>query len=123
MAAGNLHVKTAYDEACADFEAFVAAGNAEAIDPKEALRLIRSEAHVIRARNNMAKATWIVCGMDGYILCDTNRSKPQEFSTEARAIKRAREWVANSEDQEAWIFRLSHIVSRPDTEATVEKVK
>ena len=43
MAAGNLHVKTAYDEACADFEAFVAAGSAETIDPKEALQLIRSE--------------------------------------------------------------------------------
>jgi len=42
MAAGNLHVKTAYDEACADFEAFVAAGNAENIDPIEALREIRA---------------------------------------------------------------------------------
>ncbi len=78
----------------------------------------------MRKRNGMAiKPAWIVCGMDGYVLCGTDASEPQEFSTEARAIKRAREWVANSEDQEAWIFRLSHVVSRPEAEATVEKVK
>ena len=43
MAVGNPYAKTAYDEACGEFEAFVAAGNAESIDPKEALKIIRSE--------------------------------------------------------------------------------
>jgi hypothetical protein len=69
------------------------------------------------------KRAWIVCGFDGHPLIDEKTDAPAEFKSEAAAIKRAKDWVKTSGDDEAWIFRLSHVVSRPDVEPTVEAVK
>lgn len=69
------------------------------------------------------KVSWIVCSMDGNVLFDPDKDEAQEFSTEKAAIKRAKEWVGTSEDDEAWVYRLSHVVSRPDVEPTVKAVK
>lgn len=70
----------------------------------------------------MVKAAWVVSSMDLCILCD-DHGEPQEFATEKAALKKAKEWVQTSEETEAWVFKLSHLVSRPDTEPTVEAVK
>lgn len=66
-------------------------------------------------------ATWIVCGMDGNPLYDDD--KPKEFKSAASALKLAKEHVQFSEDDEAWVFKLSHVVSRPKIEPEVEEVK
>lgn len=68
------------------------------------------------------KTAWIVCGMDTNPTCKDN-GDVEEFSTERAAVKRAKLWVQTTEDTEAWIFRLSHVVSRPDAEPQVEIVK
>lgn len=70
----------------------------------------------------MIKASWIVCSMDGNQICK-DCGDPEEFSSEKTAIKRAKLWVQTSGDEEAWVFRLSHVVIRPDVEPTVEIVK
>jgi hypothetical protein len=67
------------------------------------------------------KPSWIVCSMDNNALC-TEHGKVQEFGSEKAAIRRAGEWVKTSEDQEAWVYCLSHVVSRPDA-FDVEAVK
>lgn len=71
----------------------------------------------------MAKKVWIVCAMSGDVLYDDKTQQPAEFKTEAAAIKRAKEHVQEDADEEAWVFALSHIVSRPDVEPDVEAVK
>lgn len=65
---------------------------------------------------------WVVCSMDGMVLCNEKTGDPQEFKTERSALKLAREWVKNSSDEQAWVFRLSHVVSRSD-EVKVEEVE
>lgn len=70
----------------------------------------------------MAKATWIVCGMDTFPLCN-DKGAVVEHTTEDKAVKAAKLHVQTHEDCEAWVFRLSHIVSRPTIEPDVEKVK
>jgi hypothetical protein len=67
------------------------------------------------------KVVWIVTGQDNAPFGSSGVI--EEFSTERTAIKRAKLWVQTSEDTEAWIFRLSHVVSRPDVEPIVEIVK
>lgn len=62
----------------------------------------------------MAKKDWIVCAMDGNVLAHPDTGEAETFSTEKAAIKRATEWVRNSEDVEAWVYCLSHVVARPD---------
>lgn len=70
--------------------------------------------------SNIKKA-WVVVGMDGNILFD-DHGDPQEFKSEAAAIKRAKTHVVNTDNTEAWVFVLTHVVSRSD-DATVERVK
>lgn len=70
----------------------------------------------------MAKRDWIVCTMDGNPICD-DEGKALEFSTEKAALKRAKEWVQTSGEEEAWVYCLSHVVSRPTIEPDVEIVK
>ena len=55
------------------------------------------------------KPVWIVCAMTGQVLCDDN-NVPQEFKSERAAIKQAGKWTQKSADDEAWVFRLTHIV-------------
>lgn len=67
------------------------------------------------------KKAWVVCSMDGMALCGDD-GEVQEFKSEASAIKRAKDWVLTSADDEAWIYCLSHVVSRPE-EVDIERVK
>ena len=68
------------------------------------------------------KCTWIVCSMDGVPLAGKN-GETEEFTTETRALKRAGQWVRESSESEAWVYRLSHVVSRPDADPIVEAVR
>lgn len=69
------------------------------------------------------KPTWIVCGMDGFPLTNPRTDRAYEFTKHGPAIKLAKEHVRTSQDDEAWVYRLSHIVSRPTGELDVEVVK
>jgi hypothetical protein len=69
------------------------------------------------------KKDWMVCDMENTPLYDEDLGEPETFSTEKAAIKRAKEHVQTSQDSEAWVYCLSHVVSRPDTEPVVEAVK
>ena len=60
------------------------------------------------------KATWIVCSMDGTVLCDDRGNPFQEYKTEKDALQRAKWWVNEGSDKEAWVYKLSHVVSRVD---------
>jgi hypothetical protein len=50
--------------------------------------------------------------MDGSALFADNGNEPQSFSTEKAAIARAEDWVKKSSDNEAWVYKLTHVVSR-----------
>lgn len=67
------------------------------------------------------KKAWIVCEMDGSVVCDVG-GVPQEFKSETAALKRAKEWVLTSSDNEAWVFCLTHVVSRGG-DVTIDSVK
>lgn len=67
--------------------------------------------------------TWVVCGMDGYPLTDEKTDKPKEFKTEKAAVARAKEHVSTTQDDEAWIYLLSHVVRRPTGDPLVDVVK
>lgn len=71
------------------------------------------------------KPAWIVCGVDGFVVMDEKAGEPQEFKSEAAAVKRAKEWVKAEADSQAWVFRLTHVVSTPEIEPEpdVEEVK
>ena len=58
------------------------------------------------------KRTWIVTSMDTNPLADDN-GKVTEFKSEKAALAKAEMWVNESEDNEAWVFMLSHVVERP----------
>lgn len=68
------------------------------------------------------KKSWIVCAMDGFPVTD-DAGKVREFNSEKAAVKVAKEHVNGTEESEAWIFQLSHVVERPDVEPTVTKLK
>jgi hypothetical protein len=68
------------------------------------------------------KPVWIVCDMEGNVLTD-DTGEHREFKTEKAAIKRAKQWIGESADDEAWVYRLSHVVSRPAIDPDVDVVK
>lgn len=69
----------------------------------------------------MAKAAYIVTDMKNTTHCIDGIE--QEFSTEAKALKAAKEKLNSGSDSEVWVWRLSHIVSKPDIEPDIEKVR
>jgi hypothetical protein len=68
----------------------------------------------------MAKAAYIVTDMD--LNPEFNGAENVEFATEAKALKAAKEKLKTGCEDEVWVWRLSHIISRPDTEPDVEQV-
>lgn len=75
-----------------------------------------------KKNSNEIKPAWIVCGMDCFPICGPD-DQPKEFKSAAAAIKEAKNHVLNHKDDEAWIFRLSHVVERPKGEPVVDEVK
>lgn len=72
----------------------------------------------------MSKVAYIVTGMDCIPLHDV-KDDPREFKTERQALKAAQETLAAScgEDSEVWVWRLSHVLSKPSMEAVIDKVR
>lgn len=68
------------------------------------------------------KKSWVVLGMDGRVLDDMRTGVPGDFSSERSAIKRAKQHVIAACDSEAWVYCITHVVSRPD-DAVVDAVK
>lgn len=72
------------------------------------------------------KAAYIVTDMDMMpALYDEHADTPLEFKTEKAALKAAGEALANTEgqDSEVWVWRLSHVLSKPAIEPVIEKVR
>lgn len=69
------------------------------------------------------KTDWIVRSNDGDVLCN-DFGRPEEFRSERAAIRRAERWLfTQPPETEAWVYRLSHIVSVPRAKIEVEAVK
>lgn len=69
----------------------------------------------------MTKPTWIVCDMEGFVQCNDD-TVPVEYKTEAAAIKAAEEQLKTSGDDERWVYKLTHVISREIT-TDVQPVK
>lgn len=69
----------------------------------------------------MAKVAYIITDMD--ITPEYNGTENVEFATEAKALKAAKAKLNGGSDDEVWVWRLSHVVSRPEVEPNVEKVR
>ncbi len=67
------------------------------------------------------KATFLVTDMD---LAPSYNEEAYycEHKTEKAALAKAKEMLAAGSDDEVWVWRLSHIVSRPDIEPDIERV-
>lgn len=68
----------------------------------------------------MAKAAYVLTNMRNEIHCVDDIE--QEYPTEQKALKAATEKLNSGCDDEVWVWRLSHIVSRPDTAPDIEEV-
>ena len=66
------------------------------------------------------KPSYIITNMD--IVPHEIDCFPAEYATEAKALKAAKEKLAVSSEEEVWVWRLSHIVSKPDIDPDVEAV-
>ena len=62
---------------------------------------------------------------DEYCTQDGMTGKDRDFKSEKSALKAGTELLAKScgDDAEVWIWRLSHVLSKPSMKPVVEKVK
>lgn len=71
----------------------------------------------------MAKIkTFILWSNEGFAITNEDSGEPQEYRSEAAALKAAKGRVKDSGDEEIWVYHLTHVVSRPDAEPDVEKM-
>lgn len=68
--------------------------------------------------------TYIVTDMEFCLEFDRNNDVI-EYKTEKAALKRAKQKLADSEgqDSEIWIWRLSHVLSKPALDPVIDKVR
>jgi hypothetical protein len=69
------------------------------------------------------KKSWLVCGDITDIEFDEKTQAPKEFTSVKAAISRAKLMVQTTENTEAWIYVLSHVVSRPTSDPIIDVVK
>ena len=67
------------------------------------------------------KRDWLVEGLATGIVCDEH-GDVAEFKTEKQALRKAAELV-NGDDEEVWVYALSHVVSRQPIEPIIDKLK
>ena len=68
------------------------------------------------------KRTYLIQDISGRMLLNDMTGEPQEFGNEKVALKAAKDHLSRISGDEVWVFRLSHVVSRPDIEPDVEEV-
>jgi hypothetical protein len=70
------------------------------------------------------KPAYLVTDMDCMPRTDLNMDA-LEYKTERAALKAASEALANTEGQDAevWVWRLSHVLMKPDVDPVIERVK
>jgi hypothetical protein len=70
------------------------------------------------------KAAYIVTDMDMVLSSDLN-CDALEFKTERAALKDATQRLEDSQgaDAEVWVWRLSHVLMKPQTDPVIERVK
>jgi hypothetical protein len=77
-----------------------------------------------RTEVSTIKSVYIVTDMDFVPNADEN-CLTTEFKTERSAIKAATERLSDSEgdDAEVWVWKLTHVLSKPDLDPIIEIVK
>jgi hypothetical protein len=71
------------------------------------------------------KPTYIVTDMDFALAMHPDTGDLMEFKTERTALKEATQMLANSngDDTEVWVWRLTHVLSKPDLDPVIAVVK
>lgn len=72
------------------------------------------------------KTAYIVTDMDLEPTYDPKgHGERVDFGTERAALRVAAERLANSEGQDAevWVWKLSHVLSKPDVDPVIDRVK
>lgn len=70
------------------------------------------------------RGTWyMITDMDGCPQFVEDADFASEFKSEKAALKAAKEKLGNSCESEVWVWKLSHVVSSPDVEPTIDVVK
>ena len=70
----------------------------------------------------MAKPTYIVSDMALKLRADEN-SAVVEYKSERAAIAAGKELLQTTTNDEVWVWKLSHIISRPQVEPNIEVVE
>jgi len=70
------------------------------------------------------KATYLVTDM-GYVPSWDEDGEATDHKTEKEALRVAADRLANEQGQDAevWVWRLCHVVSKPDVEPVIDIVK
>lgn len=69
------------------------------------------------------KGTWfIITDMSGNPEYDAGLENAVEYKTEKAALKAATTKLSESTQSEVWVWRLSHVVSKPEVDPLIEKV-
>lgn len=71
------------------------------------------------------KASYLVTGQDLQPTYDPKDGESVDYGSEKKALDAAKELLANTEGQaaEVWVWKLSHVLSKPDVEPVIERVK
>ncbi len=71
------------------------------------------------------KAAYLVTDMDFNPTYDESTRESTDHKTEKAALKAAKNMLSNSEGQDAevWVWRLTHVLSKPDIEPVIDVVK
>ena len=69
------------------------------------------------------KKDWVVIGDVTGPEWDEKLEAPKEFWSLKTALTRAKVMVQTTENTEAWVYGLSHVVSRPTNDPIIDVVK
>jgi hypothetical protein len=70
------------------------------------------------------KATYLVTDM-GYVPSWDEDGDPVDHKTEKEALRVAADRLANEQGQDAevWVWKLSHVLSKPEVDPVIDRVK
>jgi hypothetical protein len=70
------------------------------------------------------KATYLVTDME-YVPSWNEGGEPVDHKTEKEALRVAADRLANAEGQDAeiWVWKLSHVLMKPEVDPVIERVK
>ena len=73
-------------------------------------------------KSEKIKPVWIVLDMEYSPRCKVDGGIA-EFKNEKSALAFAKDYMQRREDDECWVFKLSHVLSKPEIEPIIYVVK